>query len=66
MLEKPQNTVVYTECEAKNGALDFRDSCKISIDCNFKERSLFILSGGMDSSYPISSALCGCCHITVS
>lgn len=37
MLEKPQNSVFYIECEAKNGALGFRESCKISTDWNSKK-----------------------------
>lgn len=32
MLEKPQNIMIYVECEAKTRALDFRDSCKISVE----------------------------------
>lgn len=36
-----QNTVVYIECEAKNGALDFMNPCKISADWNSK-KDLFL------------------------
>lgn len=44
MLKKTQNSLVYIECEAKTGDLDFKHSCKISIDCNSKEDlSLFFL-----------------------